>query len=92
MVVSQSFANKYPEVIVSYLQALITAQNWLAATPSAFALVSKWTKVKPVIISTNCSTKLIASITKIVETSCATSLLYRTTYTYYRLFFRISIR
>ncbi len=50
VVVSQSFANKYPEVIVSYLQALMAAQNWLAITPSAFTLVSKWTKVKPVIL------------------------------------------
>ena len=50
VVVSQSFANKYPEVIVSYLQALIAAQNWLANTPSAFTLVSKWTKVKPTIL------------------------------------------
>ena len=51
VVVSQSFANKYPEVIVSYLQALIAAQEWLSITPSAFTLVSKWTKVKPAILS-----------------------------------------
>lgn len=51
IVVSQSFANQYPEVIVSYLQALIAAQNWLSVTPSAFNLVSKWTKVKPPILS-----------------------------------------
>lgn len=50
VVASQSFANKYPEVIVSYLQALMAAQEWLAITPSAFNLVSKWTKVKPVIL------------------------------------------
>ena len=51
VVVSQSFANKYPEVIVSYLQALMAAQNWLSTTPSASTLVSKWTKVKPAILN-----------------------------------------
>ena len=50
VVVSQSFANKYPEIIVAYLQALIAAQNWLSNTPSAVTLVSKWTKVKPSIL------------------------------------------
>jgi len=51
VVVSQSFANKYPEIIVAYLQALIAAQNWLSNTPSALTLVSKWTKVKPLILN-----------------------------------------
>ena len=50
VVVSQSFAHKYPEIVVSYLQALIAAQNWLLNTPSALTLVSKWTKVKPQIL------------------------------------------
>ena len=50
VVVSQSFAHKYPEIIVSYLQAAIAAQNWLSNTPSALTLVSKWTKVKPQIL------------------------------------------
>ncbi|MBE9047964.1 ABC transporter substrate-binding protein, partial [Pleurocapsales cyanobacterium LEGE 10410] len=50
VVVSQSFARKYPEIIVSYLQAAIAAQNWLSNTPSALSLVSKWTKVKPQIL------------------------------------------
>ena len=50
VVVSQSFANKYPEIIVAYLQALIAAQNWLSNTPSALTLFSKWTKVKPPIL------------------------------------------
>ncbi|MEL6930092.1 MAG: LysR substrate-binding domain-containing protein [Cyanobacteria bacterium J06600_6] len=50
VVASQSFANKYPEIIVSYLQALMAAQNWLTVNPSAFDLVSKWTKVKPLIL------------------------------------------
>lgn len=51
VVVSQSFANKYPELVVSYLQALIAAQYWLANTPSAISLVSKWTKIKPQILN-----------------------------------------
>ena len=50
VVVSQSFAHKYPEIIVSYLQASIAAQNWLSNTPSALSLVSKWTRVKPQIL------------------------------------------
>ena len=50
VVVSRSFMTKYPEVIVSYLQALMAAQNWLSITPSAFSLVCKWTKVKPAIL------------------------------------------
>jgi len=50
VVVSQSFADKHPEIIVGYLQALIAAQNWLSNTPSALTLVSKWTKVKPLIL------------------------------------------
>ena len=51
VVVSQAFANKYPEIIVSYLQAILAAQNWLANTPSAISLVSKWTKIKPEILA-----------------------------------------
>ena len=50
IVVSQAFANKYPEIIVSYLQAILAAQNWLADTPSAISLVSKWTRIKPEIL------------------------------------------
>ncbi|VEP15606.1 Transcriptional regulator [Hyella patelloides LEGE 07179] len=55
VVVSQSFANRYPEIIVSYLKALIAAQYWLTNTPSAFYLVSKWTKIKPQILANTLS-------------------------------------
>ena len=51
VVVSQSFAQRYPEIIVSYLKALIAAQYWLINTPSAFSLVSQWTKIKPQILA-----------------------------------------
>ncbi|MDJ0679397.1 MAG: LysR substrate-binding domain-containing protein [Xenococcaceae cyanobacterium MO_167.B52] len=51
VVVSQSFAQQYPEIIVSYLQALLAAQYWLKNTPSAFSLISKWTKIKPQIFA-----------------------------------------
>ncbi|MEM6612485.1 MAG: LysR family transcriptional regulator [Cyanobacteria bacterium P01_C01_bin.72] len=51
VVVSQSFANKYPEIIISYLRAMMAAQNWLANTPSAISLVSQWTKIKPKILT-----------------------------------------
>ena len=50
VVVSQAFANKHPEIIVGYLQAIIAAQNWLANTPSAIFLISQWTKIKPKIL------------------------------------------
>ena len=51
VVVSQVFANKYPEIIISYLQAMMAAQNWLSNTPSAISLVSQWTKIKPKILT-----------------------------------------
>ena len=51
VVVSQTFANKYPEIVVSYLQATFAAQDWLANTPSAISLVSQWTKIKPKILT-----------------------------------------
>ena len=51
VVVSQAFANKYPEIVVSYLQTLIAAQSWLSNTPSAISLVSQWTKIKPKILT-----------------------------------------
>lgn len=51
VVARQSFAEGYPEIIVAYLKALMTAQYWLANTPSAFSLVSQWTKIKPQILA-----------------------------------------
>ena len=51
VVVSQSFAQRYPEIVVSYLKALIAAKYWLKNTPSALSLVSQWTKIKPQILT-----------------------------------------
>ncbi|WP_036479674.1 LysR substrate-binding domain-containing protein [Myxosarcina sp. GI1] len=50
VVVRQSFAEAYPEIVVGYLKALMAAQYWLANTPSAFSLISQWTKIKPQIL------------------------------------------
>ncbi len=51
VVARQSFAEGYPEIVVAYLKALMAAQYWLANTPSAFPLVSQWTKIKPQILA-----------------------------------------
>lgn len=51
VVASQSFADRYPEIVVSYLKALMAARSWLDRTPSAFSLVSQWTKIKPEILT-----------------------------------------
>ena len=51
VVVRHSFAEGYPEIVVGYLKALMAAQYWLANNPSAFSLISKWTKIKPQILA-----------------------------------------
>ncbi len=51
VVVRHSFAERYPEIVVAYLKALMAAQYWLANNPSAFSLVSQWTKIKPQILA-----------------------------------------
>ena len=51
VVVRHSFAEGYPEIVVGYLKALMAAQYWLANNPSAFSLVSQWTKIKPQILA-----------------------------------------
>ena len=46
VVVRQAFAQRNPEVVVAYLEALITADRWIAANPlRASRLMSKWTMI-----------------------------------------------
>ncbi|MHB1585868.1 MAG: ABC transporter substrate-binding protein [Acidiferrobacteraceae bacterium] len=46
VVVRQAFARRYPAVVVAYLEALITADRWIAANPlRAARLMSKWTMI-----------------------------------------------
>lgn len=49
--VREEFADRYPEVVIAYLQALLAAQYWYFHTASAPLLVSQWLKVTPEVIS-----------------------------------------
>ena len=51
VVVRKEFADTYPEIVISYLQAIIGAQYWYINTPSAFSLISQWTNISPEILS-----------------------------------------
>lgn len=51
IVVRKEFAETYPEIVISYLQAIIGAQYWYLNTPSAFSLISQWTNISPEILS-----------------------------------------
>lgn len=51
VVVRRSFAEGYPDIVVAYLKALMAAQYWLTHTPSAFSLISQWTKIKSQILA-----------------------------------------
>ncbi|MBF2026886.1 MAG: LysR family transcriptional regulator [Oscillatoriales cyanobacterium C42_A2020_001] len=46
VVVSETLAEHYPEVVIAYLKALTGAQYWYANTPSALSLVSTWTALE----------------------------------------------
>jgi NitT/TauT family transport system substrate-binding protein len=49
--VREAFADRYPEVVIAYLQALLAAQYWYFHTASAPLLVSQWLNVTPEVIS-----------------------------------------
>jgi NitT/TauT family transport system substrate-binding protein len=51
VVVSAELADRYPEVVIAYLQALSAAQYWYDTTPSAAALVSQWTRLDAEIVN-----------------------------------------
>ena len=70
VVVSQYFAQRYPEVIISYLKALIAAQYWLTNTPSAFSLVSQWTKIKPQILASIINPTFSQETSSLFMTDC----------------------
>lgn len=53
IVIQKSFGEQHPEIVTAYLRALRAAQYWYASTPSAVSLVSKWTGLKPEVISHN---------------------------------------
>ena len=46
IVVTRAFADKYPEIVVAYIKALIAAQAWIKADPMrAATMMSKWTMI-----------------------------------------------
>lgn len=46
IVVTKSFADKYPEIVVAYIKALIAAQNWISSDPERAATqLAKWTMI-----------------------------------------------
>ncbi len=51
IVIRESLAEQYPEIVVAYLRALMAAQYWYATTPSAVAVISQWIRLDPDVIS-----------------------------------------
>jgi len=45
VVVNHDLADRYPEVVIAYLQSLKAAQYWYDNTPSAPAQVAQWTRL-----------------------------------------------
>ncbi|MBD2188432.1 LysR family transcriptional regulator [Pseudanabaena mucicola] len=45
VVVNHDLADRYPEVVIAYLQSLKAAQHWYDNTPSAPAQVAQWTRL-----------------------------------------------
>ncbi|MDR3391139.1 MAG: ABC transporter substrate-binding protein [Sulfuriferula sp.] len=47
IVVRKDFADKYPEVVVAYLKALLDADNWVRSNPKLAAeKIQEWTKIE----------------------------------------------
>ena len=46
MVVNHNLADRYPEVVIAYIQALKAAQYWYDTTSSAPAQVAQWTRLE----------------------------------------------
>ena len=51
VVVRAALAERYPEVVIGYLRALMAAQQWYDRTPAALTLVSQWTRIETEIIA-----------------------------------------
>lgn len=46
VVVTKAFADKYPEIVTAYVEALIAAQKWIRADPMrAATMMAKWTMI-----------------------------------------------
>jgi NitT/TauT family transport system substrate-binding protein len=51
VVVRQDFADKYPEIVVAYLKALIEANAWFHADPKAASeKIEEWTKIEKEVV------------------------------------------
>lgn len=51
VVVRQDFADKYPEIVVAYLEALIEANAWFRADPKLAAeKIEEWTKIEKEVV------------------------------------------
>ncbi|MDP3074366.1 ABC transporter substrate-binding protein, partial [Bradyrhizobium sp.] len=51
VVVRKDFAEKYPEIVVAYLKALIEANDWMRQNPKAGAeKVEEWTKINKEVV------------------------------------------
>src|SRR4029434_6264062 len=51
VVVREDFAEKYPEIIVAYIKALMEANDWLRKDPKgAAARIEEWTKIEKEVV------------------------------------------
>jgi NitT/TauT family transport system substrate-binding protein len=51
IIVRKDFANKYPEVVVGYLRAMMAADNWVRSDPQrAAAQIEDWTKINKEVV------------------------------------------
>ncbi len=51
VLVRQDFADKYPEIVVAYLKALIEANAWFRANPKAASeKIEEWTKIEKEVV------------------------------------------
>lgn len=52
VVVRKEFAENHPDIVVSYLKAIVASQYWYINTPNALSLISEWTKISPKLLNT----------------------------------------
>ncbi len=50
VIVRKSFAEYYPDIVISYLKALRAAQHWLTHVPKGQNLISQWIHCRPEVI------------------------------------------
>ncbi|MEO0801008.1 MAG: LysR substrate-binding domain-containing protein [Cyanobacteria bacterium J06642_2] len=51
VVVREAFALQYPELVISYLQAMLAAQHWQHHTTSSLGLIGNWSQTNSAILS-----------------------------------------